>query len=483
MSLGICRKPGNKGKPMKRSRPQAAKAMTGELLHAKYCLLSNLATGEWGSLFSAGDLSTGETIAVKVFHPALSANPCFVRAMREMMEGLRGLSSDIPQIVKVYACDQAHDGRLFIAMELVSGRSLADLIRQERPLGIERAVRLAAKMADGLSRAHDLGFVHGDVQPSNFIVLGDESIKIVGLERGRWGHIAPRNALEASRVRSKQVAYLSPEQVRGEAVTTLTDVYGLGAVFYEMLGGRVPFGAPVPSAVVPVHLEDAPLPLTALRAEIPEEVETKVLQALAKDPAERQSHIADVANPVLYDLVLYHRAAGREAVQADPHFRPIMDGDFRPEDDEIAPPRRGRRYALAAVTCAGLAGLAALYLRGSLTAEDPLLQPVRAPIQLSASPGPLDPNRAVEPVAPDVLRLQTENSPPVVAPRAAAPAPLPQKKKRVAGSRPQRPARRVPPPSTYETGLAARSEARAVSPDAAAVIDWLLKRPIDSDRG
>ena len=466
----------------------------GRIIRAKYRLTSTVAEGELGNLYAAQQLSTGNTVAVKVFHPALSANGRFAAGLRELMMAVRGLSRNAPHIVSVYDCDQTEDGSLFIAMELVEGRSLAEIIRQEHPLSIERAVRLAGQMAEGLSLAHDFGIVHGDVRPNKFIVTGKgEAIKIVGFERARLRDLAPVDFLGQSEVLTKRVAYLSPEQIRGEAVTPLTDVYALGAVFYEMLSGSVPFQAPTPNAVLTKHLHEPPAPLKHLRPEVPEVVEAKVLQALAKEPARRENYIKDVANESLYDLALYYQAARRETAEqesggARAHIKPSeTDADPNGGMEDPAPSSRRWKMALLSVfvVLMASAGLWTLHL---WPASEPVEQSGSPPDPASVqAPATMAPPISREPVQPKAAPAPNPPKTPagVRATREATTAPATTEKKRIVPVRnAAQKSRQAPssPPRAQNAQPASKDEAGGTPADPGAVIDWLLKRaPVSSE--
>ena len=457
----------------------------GQLIQRKYRLTRKLSAGEMGDLYAAQHLIAKKSIAVKVFHPGLSQHPEFADGMRELMNVVRALAKNAPEIVTVYDCDVAEDGSVFVAMELVGGSSLAELLRVEHPLKIERAVRLAGQIAGALGTAHMFGVVHGDIRPGNIIITnGEPAIKLVGFERARLRDVAPAALLERSGALKAHDEYRSPEQIRDEEVTPLADVYGLGVLFYEMLTGRLPFSASTASALKTMHLSKPPAPLRELRSDIPEVVEGKVLHALEKDPERRQNHIKDVANEYLYDTALYFETARQEvdAVEAD--------GFVEEDEDEqaaAARPRAWRRVAVLAglailLTIAGLWALTAW--RDSETPEPP----VPSPVALPPMPAPVAPVTAAPP-----LSAPEASSPSAV--QADAPTPVPKQpteakpgggtEKSARGT--AKVAKKTPRPAPPPTGSVSVPQSPRPEPaaqpstesqaDPGAVIDWLLKRP------
>ena len=285
---------------------KALDLLPGHLIRGRYRMVSRLATGKTGTVYVGEQVSTGKKIALKVFRPEISKDEAFVSGFRQVMAAVRALANNHSSVLKVYECDRAEDGRLFLAMELLDGRTLSDVIRQDGPLAIERALRFARQMAEGLDVAHDFGIVHADVRPQNFMVIGkEEDIKILGFERARLRDVAPADRLVASGVISRTPEYAAPEQIKGDEITKQTDVYAFGVVLYEMLTGMVPFKASTPEAVLAMHLKEPPTPLKAIRPEIPGVIEAKVLQALEKEPKRRQAYVSGVADESLYEAALF----------------------------------------------------------------------------------------------------------------------------------------------------------------------------------
>lgn len=188
------------------------------------------------------------------------------------------LEIDHPHVARFFAFGQG--AVHWAAMEFLEGPSLEEVLAGGR-LPVDRALRLAARIAEGMEVLHRAGWVHRDLKPGNVIVLPDDHPKIVdfGLAR-RVGTQAATPSFEGS------WGYAAPEQIEGRAADVRSDVYALGVILYRMLVGRLPFGdAPVAAALG--HLHDRPPPPRDQNPAIPPAVEAVLLRALAKDPAAR----------------------------------------------------------------------------------------------------------------------------------------------------------------------------------------------------
>ena len=175
------------------------------------------------------------------------------------------------------------DGRPYIAMEYLQGRTLKQVIQKEGQLPPERAIAIAMQVLAGLRYAHEHGVVHRDVKPHNVLVGDDGRIKVTDFGIAHAGD--PQMTEVGSIVGTAQ--YLSPEQARGRTVGPQTDIYSLGVVLYEMLAGRVPFEGDSSVAIAMQHVSDAPPPLQALAPDVPDSLALVVAHAMLKEPSQR----------------------------------------------------------------------------------------------------------------------------------------------------------------------------------------------------
>src|SRR3954470_3555260 len=259
-----------------------ADPLLGRLLDDRYEIRRRLAVGGMATVYAAIDTRLDRPVAVKVMHPALAADEEFVARFRREAKAAARLSS--PAVVNV--TDQGQDGgTVFLVMELVQGRTLRDRLRAEGTLAPAQALAVLDPVLEALGAAHAAGYVHRDVKPENVLMADDGRVKV--------GDFGLARAVDASPLTSTTglllgtVAYLHPEQVRRGVADARTDVYASGVLLFEMLTGRPPFEGDTALSVAYQHLHDrVPLP-SALRPEVPDELDELVATATEPDPDNR----------------------------------------------------------------------------------------------------------------------------------------------------------------------------------------------------
>jgi eukaryotic-like serine/threonine-protein kinase len=456
--------------------------LVGQLIRARYRVGAKLAVGQTGTVYVAQQLNTGNKVALKILHGALATTEEAVGRFRQLMTAIRALSRNHGSIVMVHDFDQAEDGRLFVAMELLAGTPLSEVIRQAGPLDIEKALRLARQMAEGLGVAHEFGIVHRDIRPQHFMIVGkEETVKVFGFERARLKDGGGVDLPVDSEGLPRAPAYLAPEQIRGEELTRQADIYAFGVVLYEMLSGVLPFRGSTPDAVREMHLRDAPPPLRELRPEIPAVVEAKVLQALEKDPKLRETYVNDVVNEYLYDSALLEmgeKQGQAKAARVRP-TQPATASDVDEEPSDVPGPTRAHWKLILIGGALLLIAAISLWIFSSRQVPEDAAVPVPQP-----SPGEARPPAPAAPEKSDEGAREVASPPPqeLTPPESPKPEATPpeERKPRVKQSPPapkkERPASRQksPPPAAAQGEVPSR---KADSPDPGDVIDWLLKRP------
>jgi hypothetical protein len=240
-----------------------------------YEILSRLGAGGMGIVYRARHVALGRTVALKVLAPRL-ATPEFERRFEREARALAAI--DHPNVVRVF--DAGRDGEhLFIAMELVDGRSLERVI-DEAPIEPARLLPLIRDVAHGLACIHEAGLVHRDVKPSN-VLVGDDGVARL-TDFGLAIEAEPLSRITQTGEFLGTPHYDAPEQIQGRAVDHRSDLYALGVVLFQALTGRLPFTAPHGAALIAKHLQEPP-PLDA----VPLAWRDVVARLLAKDPDAR----------------------------------------------------------------------------------------------------------------------------------------------------------------------------------------------------
>lgn len=253
------------------------------LLAGRYRFERKLTSGGMGSVFRATDEKLGRTVAIKMLREDIATEPRFIDRFRKEARAAAALTH--PNIAAVHDHGE-EDGRPYIVMELVEGRDLSELLKEEGPLAPARAVALSIQILDALDHAHAAGLVHRDVKPGNVMVTASDHVKVTdfGISRA-----VGDTTLTAIGSIIGTVKYMSPEQASGERVGPAADLYSLGVVLYEMLTNAVPHTGDSPITVAMRHVMDDIPPPSQLNAAVPLELDEIVAQATARDPAHRFS--------------------------------------------------------------------------------------------------------------------------------------------------------------------------------------------------
>jgi serine/threonine-protein kinase len=191
-----------------------------------------------------------------------------------------------PHIVQVYEVGQ-REGRHYIAQEYVAGRNLKQQLTRVPSLDIEEVIRITRAVAMALGKAAALGIVHRDIKPENILLGEDGSVKVADFGLARKGPDHQQLELTQVGMTVGTPLYMSPEQIRGRSIGSLSDMYSLGITTYHMLAGHPPFEAATPLDVAMQHVNDTPTPLTEVRPDVPDALSRMVARMMEKRPADR----------------------------------------------------------------------------------------------------------------------------------------------------------------------------------------------------
>src|ERR1041385_1602784 len=249
----------------------------------RYRLERELGQGGMATVHLAEDLKHHRKVAVKVLRPELAAALGPERFLREI-ETTANLRH--PHILPLYDSGEA-GGFLFYVMPLVEGESLRNRIEREKQLQIEAALAIAREVADALGYAHSRGIIHRDIKPENILLEGGHAV-VADFGIARAVSAAGAEQLTRTGMSIGTPSYMSPEQASGEpTLDGRSDLYALGCVLYEMLGGQPPFTGPTVESVIHQHLMVEPPSITNLRPTVPAAVAGALARVLAKNPADR----------------------------------------------------------------------------------------------------------------------------------------------------------------------------------------------------
>lgn len=259
------------------------------LLDNRYRILSKIGVGGMADVYKGEDTLLGRPVAIKILHANFASDDEFVSRFKREAQAAGKLNH--PNIVNMY--DVGYDQDMhYIIMEYVDGETLKEYITRHHRLSIDEAVKITISIGEGLEHAHAMGIVHCDIKPHNVIITNTGRVKVTDFGIARA--MNSTNTVMYTNSIMGSAHYLSPEQASGKSVDGNTDIYSLGVVLYEMLTGKVPFEGDTPIAVALKHVREKVIPPTRYNSSIPPLLESVVLKALAKNPADRFESISEM---------------------------------------------------------------------------------------------------------------------------------------------------------------------------------------------
>jgi eukaryotic-like serine/threonine-protein kinase len=297
-------KPKPKPGPYIPKKPPGDEIYLNQVLNNRFKVESKIGEGGFGAVYRGTQLATGRKVALKLLHPEMTKDENLVARFRR--EGMVLCNLRDAHTITTYDFDQTPDGTLYIAMELLEGKSLHQVFHEQAPLEWKRIFKILIEMCSSLAEAHAQGIVHRDLKPENVYLEtrpgNPEFVKILdfGIAKVMRGDsIDPQSPqLTATGQTLGTLEYMSPEQLMGKQLDGRSDVYALGVVAYETITGRLPFpDAKGPAGLITAQLKQTPLPPSQAnpKANLPPAADRAILKALEKDKNNRHADVTAMA--------------------------------------------------------------------------------------------------------------------------------------------------------------------------------------------
>jgi len=277
--------------PLPKSGLDRASSLSNQILDARYQVMKKLGEGGMSYVYLAKEISSGETVAIKVLSPRLASDKSSVERLRR--EAGLAMRLDHPNVCRILRLGESEDGLIYLVMPFLKGELLSDREVRGGPMDIPLSVALLKQMCAGLHHAHELQIIHRDLKPENVMLVPDDG---GGIERAvvmDFGLAKERRAdpaiakLTATGIILGTPEFMSPEQIRGKTLDARSDLYALGIVAFEMLTGKLPFQGRNAQEMMIARLRSQPVPIRQYRPDVPEPVERALSKALQTNPDDR----------------------------------------------------------------------------------------------------------------------------------------------------------------------------------------------------
>ncbi len=315
----------------------------GRVLDGRYKIVELVGIGGMADVYKAMDIMEDKVVAIKILKMEFATNEEILRRFRNESKAIAVLSH--PNIVKVYDVGFT-DQIQYIVMEYIDGINLKEYLEHQKILKWKEAIYFIVQILKAMQHAHDKGIVHRDIKPQNIMLFTDGVIKVMDFGIARFSRQGGKTLSEKT---IGSVHYISPEQARGDLTDERSDIYSVGAMFYEMVTGRKVFDADTPVAVALKHMQDAVKKPTEYVKELPIGIEEIILKSMQKDPQKRYPS----ASAMIKDIEIvkrtpetkfgyYLKAVAPSENEKTQAFAPISDKKkaVKPRNTQLKPQSR-----------------------------------------------------------------------------------------------------------------------------------------------
>ncbi len=265
--------------------------MIGQTI-SHYKILEKLGGGGMGVVYKAEDTKLKRTVALKFLPPVYSFDK--EAKQRFIQEAQAASALQQHNICTIHEIDETQDGQLFIVMDYYEGQTLSDKLKKSK-LRLEEFFSISTQIAEGISWAHKIGIIHRDIKPANIFITKDGVVKILDFGLAK---LTGQSMMTKMGSTVGTVAYMSPEQARGEDVDHRTDIWSIGVVMYEMLTGKPPFNSEYEQAMIYSILNEEIKPISSIKPDTNPELDTLIMDCLEKDPNERCQSAAEIRRKI-----------------------------------------------------------------------------------------------------------------------------------------------------------------------------------------
>ena len=282
------RQPPSSGKGLGLDR---ASTLSNQILDARYQVMKKLGEGGMSYVYLAKEISSGDTVAIKVLSPRLASDKSSVERLRR--EAGLAMRLEHPNVCRILRLGESEDGLIYLVMPFLKGELLSDREVRGGPMDLGVGIPLLQQMCAGLHHAHELQIIHRDLKPENVMLVppddgGPDQAVVMDFGLAKERRADPAIAkLTATGIILGTPEFMSPEQIRGKPLDARSDIYALGIVAFEMFTGKLPFQGRNAQEMMIARLRGQPTPIRQLRADTPPAVEKALTKALQTNPDDR----------------------------------------------------------------------------------------------------------------------------------------------------------------------------------------------------